>query len=279
MPEFSFHLFATDGTARGAAIGEGLAYLIDARNNDAGRSALRLAGSVVLATTGFVAGRPLSDGEAHGATWGSTYAGAVSAGVIGLAGGWSSGGNKGEVAATVGAALLGYPFGLHWVRRSRYAITSGDVSAIRTAALLGTAAAATALDSDANDRLVAGLLTSGFVLGSGVGAAAVARKFDLTESQANQVNLGTIAGGLTGLVLPTLAQARDGRAFFLAGAIGGAIGMAVTLNMVDPRPGAGRRVSTSRRVRFTPLGVLGLAGGRPAGDPGLRRATVFRVSF
>lgn len=269
---------ASDGAARGAAMGQALAVALGIDERGGGRPAFLLGGSLALAASGYVAGRPMSDGEAHGATWGSTYAAAVTAGALGLAGAWKSGGNEGALATTVGAALAGYPFGLRWVRRSRYAITSGDVSAIQTTSIIGAAAAATALGNGANERLVAGVLTGGFVLGAGVGAISVARPYDMTESQANQVNLGALAGGLIGLALPTLAQADDARAYLGAAAIGSSIGMAATLNMVSPRPGAGRRASQGARLRVTPWNLVGLAGGR-AGDPRPRSASLLRLEF
>ena len=39
-----------------------------------------------------------------------------------------------RVATVLGLGLLGYPLGLHWVRRSRYGITAGDIRAVATSA-------------------------------------------------------------------------------------------------------------------------------------------------
>jgi hypothetical protein len=273
---------ASDGALRGAALGSGLAYLIEGEEGGGRGTALAvLGGSLAATAAGFTQGRNLSDGESHGATWGSTYAGGLAAGVIGLADGWKSSENKGGVAGVMLGALAGYPAGLQWVRRSKYAITAGDVGAITTASLIGVVGAATLLGDGSSNQAVAGALSGGLVIGSLVGARSLAKPHDLTESQSTQLNLGAVAGGLIGIALPTLAQADDGRAYAGAGAIGAALGMAVTTRLLDLRPGAGRsRAVGDSRVRVTPWNAVGLFSGptRP-GDPAPRRASLVSVQF
>ena len=273
---------ATDGMLRGGILGDALAYVVSSDNPSArGAAVARMGGSMLATGLGLSVGRDLSDGEAHGATWGSTYAGVLTAGAIGIGGGWKESGNRGPTAGVMAAILAGYPFGLQWVRRSRYAITAGDVGAIQTVSLIGAVAAATALADGADARVVSGALTGGVVAGSLVGARALAKPFDLTESQSTQLNLGALAGGLMGLALPTLAQAGDGRSYAAAAAIGASIGMGVTVNLLRLRQGPGASGSNAQaRVRLTPWNAVHLVGGtqRP-GDPSPRRASLLSVQF
>ena len=273
---------ATDGMLRGGILGDALAYVASSENPSArGAAAARMGGSILATGLGLSTGRDLSDGEAHGATWGSTYAGALAAGAIGVAGGWKESGNRGPTAGVMAAILAGYPFGLQWVRRSRYSITAGDVGAIQTASLIGVVGAATALADGSDERLVAGALTGGVVAGSIVGARALAKPFDLTESQSTQLNLGALAGGLIGLALPTLAQADDLRAYTAATAIGASIGMGVTVNLLRLREGPTvGGPNAHARVRLTPWNAVHLVGGaQRSGDPSPRRASLLSVQF
>lgn len=220
---------ASDGAFRGAAMGAGLAYVVGG-DDASGRavSVAILAGSLATTALGFSAARSMTDGEASGASWGATYLALLTTGALGIAEAWNDSENRVQVGSVVGATILGYPLGVRWVRRSRYAISEGDIAAIRTASLLGVAAGAALLGDDPDGRATAGALTGGLVVGSFVGARAFARPYNLTGSQALQLSLGALAGGLIGVIPPVLAESDRRQVYLATGVFGAAVGMALT---------------------------------------------------
>jgi hypothetical protein len=267
---------AADGGVRGAAIGSGLAFALAGRsaagNTQAGAI---LAGSLVGTIGAFNWGRSFTDGEAHGAAWGSSFLTITTAGALGVAGTFHDE-PRGPVLALVGAAITGYPLGLRWVRRAAYGITAGDVSALRTASLVGVLAAATFIgDGNPSDEKVAGLLTAGFLAGSVIGNRVLVRPVDHTESQGFQLGLGAFAGGLVGLVIPVATRAENSSVWFGMAAAGSLLGMAVTERLIAPQragarsggapaPGASSRAS-ALRLRLYPEN-LALVLARSHGD-------------
>lgn len=256
---------ATDGTLRGAALGLGMAYVIepDDRNGKTTAAAI-VTGSLATTTAGFLFGRKLTDGEAKGATWGSTFTAATTAGIIGAAGGFKNDSRQGSVLGVMGAGLIGYPLGLSWVRRSKYGITAGDARAVSFPALIGAAVGASVISESSDEQLGFGVTTAGFVVGSLVGARAFAKPYDLTESEAAVLGLGTGAGALIGLAIPVLAESDSPHAWFGFPAAGGALGLLATRALVKPARVDGRQSSSraagsgSRRfsVRATPENLL-----------------------
>lgn len=203
---------ASDGARRGAAMGWALAYVLGGESVPGRAVAGAVLGTSLLTTTlGYNRGRLLTDGEAHGATAGSTLAAALTAGAIGMGDGWSGNENRGPVAAVLTASVAGYPLGLRWVRRSPYAITAGDVSAVTTAALVGALAASTVLSDESDGRLTASVLTGGMVMGTVAASRLLARPYEFTETQAQQLGLGATVGALVGVIPAVLAEVEDFR--------------------------------------------------------------------
>jgi hypothetical protein len=227
---------ATDGIWRGAAIANALRYVFHEESPDRRSSAtITLGGALGGSLTGFLISRRLTDGEAHGATFGSNVTTAFAAGVLGMAGGFQRDDPRAEVATLVGASVIGYPIGLRYVRRARYSVTAGDVSALETSALVGVLAAGTLIaDSDPGGQGVAAFLTAGLVGGLVLGDRLLVRPYDLTENQGWLVRLGTLAGGLIALALPVQFEADDARAYLAAATAGAVIGMGVTTRMLSP---------------------------------------------
>ncbi len=255
---------ATDGSLRGAAMGLAMAYVLDPVDRDGKATAAAVVtGSLATTAAGFVMGRTLTDGEAKGATWGSTFAAATTTGIIGSAGGFD-GEPRGAVLGIVAAGLIGYPLGLNWVRRSKYGITAGDARAVSYPALIGAAGAASIVDTDADPEVGFALATAGFLAGSFLGARTLAKPYDLTESEASVLALGTGAGALIGLAIPILAEADSPRAWLGVPAAGGLLGLIATrsllnLTRVDGRRSSVRESGSSPRrfaVRATPENLL-----------------------
>lgn len=233
---------ATNGTWRGGAIAIGVLYALSGNyvEGDVGAAAA-LGGAIAGTVIGFRAGLPLTDGEAYGATFGSTFATLTTAGLIGTFGGFSGDNARGEVAGVVGAALAGYPLGLRYVRRSAYVITPGDVSTMFTTALIGVLGAATFIgEDDPAEQVVAATLTAGLIAGTLAGDRIFVRRNDFTESEGRLMGLGALAGALLGIAAPLAGESQNARVYFGGAAVGAMIGMAITRGIIDPAPGVQR---------------------------------------
>jgi hypothetical protein len=261
------------------AVGSGLAlYALGGDHLDSkAYAAAALAGGLFGDVAGFQLARPMTDAEAHGTSHGSTVATVLTAGTLGALGG---GARAGAAGAVVGG-ILGYPLGLRYVRTAPYRVTAGDAGAMLISELLGTAVAATALPNNPSDQLTSGMLTVGYAVGALAGDRLLVRPFDHSESDARLLALGTGAGALVGLAVPTLLQARNGRVVGAAATIGGLLGAILTEQLIAPaaaRPNDGpddRRIGAmiappreERRgrfdVRFSPE-AMALAGARVRG--------------
>lgn len=227
----SQNILATDGAIRGAILAQGVHYAIAGDNDDGneGRTAavLALAGGLTGTIGGFQAGRGLTDGEAASATLGSTTSAAVTAGLIGASAGLEDA-QRGKVAAIVTGALAGYPLGLWWIRCATYRVTTGDVSAQWTGALVGTLASMVLLpwDSDGGDgRVTSAILTTGYLGGLFATNRALAKPFDLTDDQATALRWSSIAGAAIGLGVAAAAKVNSERAVFGLMASGATLGM------------------------------------------------------
>lgn len=233
---------ATNGTWRGGAIADGVLYVIagDDVSGDVG-AATALGGAIAGTIIGFRAGLPLTDGEAHGATFGSTFTMLTTAGLIGSFGGFNGDQARGEVAGLIGAAFAGYPLGLRYVRRSSYAITAGDISTMSTAALIGVLGAATFIgEDDPSGQAVAATLTAGLVAGTLAGDRIFVRRHDFTESEGRLMGLGALAGALLGVAAPLAAGSDNAHVYFGGAAVGAMVGMALTKGIIDPTIGVQR---------------------------------------
>jgi hypothetical protein len=234
--------------------------------------------SLLSAGIGTVAGASLgaklSDAEAHAVTLG-IQTGAVAAMTLGNFAGID--GRATALAVTL-AGAAGYPLGVRYPRRASYNVTAGDVEATSTAGLVGAAWAAASLGDDPSDHRVAATLGAGFLAGELIGERVLARGFDLSESQANTLKIGALAGGLVGLAIPVLADADGVSPIMLSVAAGATLGMSALAGTFNSRvagPARATRFQTYRgpRFSFSPLGLSGvLAGARG-------RHVIGRLSF
>lgn len=241
---------ATDGAYRGAFMARGLAYAFDLDEDDEDAWALSaLAGGIVGSIGGFQLGRGYTDSEARAATFGSTTIAGTTAGLLGALGVFEDDRNteRAAVGAIVAAGLLGYPLGVQYPRKASYAVTAGDVMTLLPAGLVGAGlAAAPAANSDG--RAVSAIVTAGYLTGILVGDRLLARRYDLTESEARLAQLGSLAGGLMGLGLSVMADVEDNTALGLVAA-GGLAGLALTVAISDPQ-----LAGAQSGLRFEPKG-------------------------
>ena len=235
---------STDGIWRGALLANGIRFVIagDDTNNDPSNPGVNdrdrvtplvtLIGALGGTVIGYNLGRNLTDAETAGATFGSTATAATTAGLLGLAGAYQGDG-RAEVAALVGASLVGYPLGLRYVRRAPYRVTAGDVSTVLTTGLVGALMSSVLIpEDDPSGQLVGGVLTGGFLTGMVVGDRLIAKRRDLSESDAWLIRLGGLAGSLIGFALPAAFQSDNGRLILFSGSVGAALGVAGTLRFV-----------------------------------------------
>lgn len=278
---------ATDGAFRGWGATSGLLYAFggDSLNGKTYRG-VGLLGALGGAAAGFAHGRRLTDGEAKAATTMSSFAALTTFGVAGTTGFLSGdetveGNARTTVGAAVGAGVGGYLLGPAYPRRARYAVTKGDIQLLWLGATVGVMLAMTPIvETDVSEQLGWGLATAGFLGGIVAGDRVFARPFDHTTSDATQVWLGALAGGLMGSALVVLAEpdANMGLAFVTAGAIAGmAIGHRLTApRAVGTRLGAAPSGASRRRGASVEIDPAGLALG-VAGVPG--RHAFLRVTF
>jgi hypothetical protein len=239
---------ATDGIWRGALLANGIRYAIVGddevedptgapriEERDRVTPVVTLAGALAGTIIGFNIGRNLTDGEAGGAAMGSTVLAATTAGAIGIGSAWSDGENRGQVGALVGASLIGYPLGLRYARRSAYRVTAGDVSTVLTTGLVGALAAGALIPDDPSQSLASGLLTGGFLAGLAIGDRMIAKPYDLTESDAFFVRVGTLAGALIGFAIPAALETDNSQVVIGFGSLGAVVGTAATTAMVRGR--------------------------------------------
>ncbi|NUQ11587.1 MAG: hypothetical protein HUU26_04540 [Gemmatimonadaceae bacterium] len=219
---------ATDGIFRGAIIGNGVRYALGistaGADGDRKVALASFAGAITGTVVGFNIGRRLTDAEAAGAATGSTVVAATTAGLLGMGGAYGEAEARGAVGTIVGSALAGFPLGLRYVRRAPYRVTAGDVSSVLTAGLLGALTSTVLIPDDPSEAVGWGIVTTGFLAGLTVGDRGLARAFDFTESEANLVRLGAIAGALMGFAIPAAAETDNGRAVLAFGSAGAILG-------------------------------------------------------
>ena len=263
---------ASDGAVRVAAMGAGALFAFGVEDAQA-YAATIFAGGLAGTMLGLDMGRGMTDGEAAGATWGSTSLAVTTLGVLGASDALSS---RKSVRASVGglvvAAGAGFPLGLRYVRHANYVVTSGDIAGIALSGLLGVAVAGIPMTGGdgLDEHAVAGGLTAGFLAGQFVGARMLARPYDFTRGEGALLGVGAGAGALMGAGIAILSQAESGVAA-TAMMTGGAIaGVVLTKNLLEPRKAgttAPRRADRGRergpRVSFSPTGVAQAVAGVP----------------
>lgn len=263
---------ATDGAIRGALITSGLVYgFTGDRGNDDAYYAAIFAGSLGGSLAGFWAGRGLTDGEVHGMTTGSTMAFATVGGIMGAAGAFrdrcgpvtvnSPGGpyqdwrctnpnRRAETLGLAGAALLGYPLGLRYVRRAGYTVTAGDTRTLYVAGALGAMTALIPLvDADVSEEAAYGVATAGLVAGLLAGDRLLVRPYDHTPGEGLLLGVGAVAGGLLGAV--PVVSTRSGTAALASVTAGAIIGTVAAEHIIAPRRAGALRVGSAGVTRGT----------------------------
>jgi hypothetical protein len=260
----------------GAAAGGLLAYSA-AGNWDKGVRAAALASGIVGTVAGASLGRRLTDAEAHAAVTG-IEATAAAGWAISSAVGASS---RGIAASVAGSEALGYALGVRYPRQASFKVTAGDMNAVQTAGLVGAlygGAALAAIDNP-GPREIGLTMGSSYLAGIIVGNYAIARREDLSTSEANIATVGALAGGLIGLAIPLLTQSNETSLALGAAGFGATIGMAATLGITKQARSSsssglksGPRNSTSGwRLTAPSAGALaGLATRAPGRYPLLR---------
>jgi hypothetical protein len=244
---------------------------------DKGVRALALGAGIAGTIAGASLGRPLTDAEAHAGVTG-IEATATGAWALSSAVGASP---QGMAAAVAGGEALGYVLGVRYPRRASFKVTAGDMNAVQTAGLVGAlygGAALSAIDNP-SARQIGITMGSSYLAGMVVGNYTIARRLDLSTSEANIATVGALAGGLIGLAVPVLTQSSDNSLVLGAAGFGATLGMAITLGITkDNRSaGAARLDRTSDPGwRVTAPSALGLAG-LAARAPG--RYPLVRVTF
>ena len=123
-----------------------------------------------------------------------------------------------------------------YFRRNCWAAVEGSEPEIEaTAGLIGALTSTVLIPDDPGEAVGWGIATSGFLAGLAVGDRALARAFDFTESEANLVRLGAIAGALMGFAIPAASETDNGRAALAFGSAGAILGALTSINMVSPR--------------------------------------------
>lgn len=269
-----------DGTLRGALLGSFAQQAI--QGSDGGdrksRAAGALVGSIALTTAGLGVGRGLTDGEAEGMIAGSNYTLGITAGLMASVGAfdekrvWTtgtyerydyqtgqyvtetysswrgrSGVSRGEWAALAGAGLAGYPLGLAYVRSTRYTVTAGDANALAVPAGIGMLLGAAAAGDTDDERTVWASVTGGLVVGLVAGDRLLVKPFDHTRSQGTLLRVGAVAGGVAGLILPTLSESDDARTWLASAAIGSSLGAAFAHSAWRPQRALGGALREARR--------------------------------
>lgn len=255
---------ATDGALRGWGTASGLLYAVAGDAGPQTYSAVGLIGALGGSLAGFQYGRRLTDSEAQAATSISSYAALTMLGAAGASGLLDDSTNgRGAVGGIVAAGILGYVAGPSYPRKASYTVTRGDVQLLSVGALLGAAAAFTPFaDGGGDSHAAAGAATAGFVAGIIAADRLWARPFDHSTSDATQVGLGVLAGGLVGGALAVLMEPSASGGFALV-TTGGILGAVAGHKFADPpkamTPAA--RVGLGRtRLEFDPTAVaLGVA--------------------
>ena len=272
----------SDAAYRGYLFGTWALYVIagDAPS-DKTRAAVGLASALSTAVVGFRTGRGFTDAEAESRTTISSLAAATTFLALGAADALGDDVAPRAVIGAMAATLAaGYVVGPRYARQPSFAVTTGDVRLLRLSSQLGVMIALTPfVDADASAQAVFGAATVGLAGGAWFGHARLVRRYNYSTSQAGQVTLGALAGGVLGGGTAALVGAESGQ-FIMVLITGGAVlGAVAGHKFADPArvgaPSAGTPPAARQgaQLEFQPHGLaLALAG-----VPG--RYTVLRVRF
>lgn len=216
-------------------------------NSDKGVRGVALGSALAGTIAGAALGQSLSDAEAHAAILGIKSVAALALATTTISGV----SERGTAAAVAVVGALGYPLGVSFPRRAGFTVTAGDVEATGTAGLIGVLIGETAMSPvhRPSPRQYGAYLGTGYLAGIVVGSQVLARPFDLTQSEANILTVGAVAGGLLGAALPVLMGSSSNSALPGAASVGAILGAAAIASSF-PRASV-RRVGgvPARRLR------------------------------
>lgn len=258
---------ATHAALRGGLAGLGVGEAADFSAD--GRAAAVFFGSVGGTATGLALGQNLTIGQVAAASFGADAAALMA---LGLTRGLGSEDSRTIAGTMVGAGLLGYPLGWVYERSVPHTVTSGDVRALAVAGAVGALAASPFLvgQDDPSDEAVALGLTAGFAAGLVAGDRLLVARYDHNNAEGALLALGTVAGGLMGAGVATLADRDDNEVLVASlGTVGAVLGLVASEAYLMPRADARRLASN---VEVNPLG-LALAAGGVQGRHALVRVT------
>jgi hypothetical protein len=263
---------ATDGAFRGWGIASGLVYTAAgdgaSGNTYAGAG---LVGALGGAIVGFKFGRRLTDSEAQAATAVSSFAALTTAGIGGTLGVAPDDG-RAIVGPMVATAILGYAIGPNYPRKAGYTVTRGDIQLLTLGAALGVMAAVTPIaDGNVDQQAGFAAATAGFLGGVLITERNWVRGFDHSTSDATQVGLGAIAGGLMGGALAILSKPSDSGTLGLVTG-GGILGAMAGHSLARPARAGAQRLGVAparglfrrTRLELNPT-ELALSAGRVPG--------------
>jgi hypothetical protein len=231
-------------------------------------SALGLAGAIGGSILGFQRGKSMTDAEAEAATTLSTLGAAAGFGAAATLSTLDNTDGRHAVGAMLGTGLVAYALGPNYARRASYTVTRGDVQMLSLSAIIGTAVAFMPIipddGDDLDDQVGFGILTGGLVAGALVGDRALVRNFDYSMSDATQVQLAAIGGGLMGGAIAILADpgAKGSMGMITGGTIIGAMAGHALANPPRARSGV-MPTQRSSRLRFDPSAVALAAAKTP----------------
>jgi hypothetical protein len=250
----SQNALTTDGAFRGWGATALATNMLGIEPSEDAVALLAIAGGVGGSMVGFNRGKTLTNSEAAATTTMSTLGAGATLGL----------------ATTVGIVDEDSD-------RAASGVTAGDVSIVRLGALLGAAAAITPFTEmgQPDAKLVAGLLTTGWVGGALIADRIGAKSFNYSASDARMINLGALGGALIGSALPIMTKSENA-VFMMSAVTGGAIlGTFATHSVMAPArqgslmgsPGAS---ANSPKLELHPEGLL-MAAARQRGDHTLLR--------
>lgn len=248
-------LLATLAPIQGAAIGASLQYAITGKKELAPGIFF---GSVLGTTGALTLGRRLTTGAAMASVVGANAMAGLAMGTL-YAFDEHYTGDRTRAAIGAGAAVAGMQLGAMYATYAPYNITAGDVQAMMTASLIGTAAAGASVANGHPGHKASTLaMMGGAVAGAVVGDRLLVRRVDHTRSEASLVGAGAIAGALmgSGVAVMVGSSARFNAATAGLGAAGAAGGVWMAERWLGARPDAGRRLGARLTVAPQSLAMV-----------------------
>lgn len=227
-----------------------------------------LIGGLVGTGAGLAIGDGLTPGEAMATVFGHDLA-AITASSVMIAvdpSGFDDRGPSDQTRAIVitAAGWAGYAIGRLYAGNASYNVTAGDVSSLWLGAVIGAAAAGTAIaGSDPAAQTVALTLLGGGLAGTYLADRFLVKRYDHTRPEGRLLALGGLAGGLMGVGVGVLVAGeaeRDGPITVGFGAAGAALGVVLTERFMQPRRDEGRQFGLGR-LTIDPVGLAAAATG------------------